>query len=84
MIKILVLSVGISKEKKNPYITFRVWNEQYQSWTTEKRSDGYHDFMMTIDKDDYDYIKENLGAGLVVDCETRQSGMRVIPSKLVF
>lgn len=83
MIKILVLSVGISKEKKNPYITFRVWNEQYQSWMTEKRGDGYHDYLMTVDKDEYEYVKENLGVGLVVECETRQSGMRVIPSKLV-
>lgn len=65
----LILSCGISKEKKIPFVTFRYWDEKFSTWKTEKRGDVYVDLFKFVSNDEYNYISSHIGEGLVLPCE---------------
>lgn len=70
MNKCLVVGCGVSKKDKKPYITFRVWNEKFNSWTTQKTATGYGDYFSFIDDTDlYEYVRVHLGDAVVLVAE---------------
>lgn len=70
MEKCLVVGCGVSKKDKKPYITFRVWNDRFNSWTTQKTSTGYGDYFAFIDDADlYEYVHTHLGDAVILMAE---------------
>ena len=81
-VEILVLSVGISKEGKKPFITFRVWNEDYKSWGQQNSKDGYADYFMFVTDEEYNFCKDNIHIGLVVKANVELKGLKGVISSI--